>query len=144
MTDDLDKSTSPTERRQSRRLKDNCEAQIIANLSILDSDAGPHPEPLIFLGVTKDLSAEGLGVIVPSASISENYCSETKGLKLSLYLPDGAVALEVRPVRCVPIDENDTSRGFLMGAEIIGVNEHREEFERYLRALSSITPEDKP
>ena len=144
MTDDVDKPTFPTERRQSRRLKDNCEAQIIANLSILDSDAGPHPEPLIFLGVTKDLSAEGLGVIVPSASISENYCSETKGLKLSLYLPDGAVALEVRPVRCVPIDENDTSRGFLMGAEIIGVNEHREEFERYLRALSNQTPETKP
>jgi hypothetical protein len=144
MTDDLDKSTFPTERRQSRRLKDNCEAQIIANLSILDSDAGPLPEPLIFLGVTKDLSAEGLGVILPSASISENYCSETKGLKLSLYLPDGAVALEVRPVRCVPIDENDTSGGFLMGAEIIGVNEHREEFERYLRALSSKTPEAKP
>jgi hypothetical protein len=144
MTDDLDKSTFPIERRQSRRLKDNCEAQIIANLSILDSDAGPHSEPLIFLGLTKDLSAEGLGVIVPSASISENYCSETKGLKLSLYLPDGAVALEVRPVRCVPIDENDTSRGFLMGAEIIGVNEHREEFERYLQALSSKTPEAKP
>jgi len=144
MTDNSDKSSPPKERRQSRRLKDNCEAQIIVNLSILDSDAGPHPEPLIFLGVTKDLSAEGLGIIVPSASISENYCSETKGLKLSLYLPDGAVALEVRPVRCVPIDENDTNRGFLMGAEIIGVNEHREEFERYLRALSKQTPEDKP
>ena len=144
MTDQPDKSTFPIERRQSRRLKDHCEAQIIANLSILESDAGPQPEPLIFLGVTKDISAEGLGVIVPSASISENYCSETKGLKLSLYLPEGAVALEVRPVRCVPIDENDASRGFLMGAEIIGVNEHREEFERYLSALSKITPETKP
>jgi hypothetical protein len=144
MTDELDKPTLQKERRQSRRLKDNCEAQLIANLSILDSDAGPQPEPLIFMGITKDLSAEGLGVIVPSASVSENYCSETKGLKLSLYLPDGAVALEVRPVRCVPIDENDAGRGFLMGAEIIGVNEHREEFERYLQALSSITPETKP
>ena len=144
MTDDLDKSTFPTERRQSRRLKDHCEAQLIANLSILDSDAGPHAEPLIFLGVTRDLSAEGLGVVLPSAQISENYCSETKGLKLSLYLPDGAVALEIKPVRCVPLDESDTSQGFLMGAAIIGVNEHREAFERYLLALSNITPEDKP
>ena len=144
MTNELDKPAFQKERRQSRRLKDNCEAQLIVNLSILDSDAGPHPEPLIFMGITKDLSAEGLGVIVPSASISENYCSETKGLKLSLYLPDGAVALEVRPVRCVPLDEHDTTQGFLMGAEIIGVNEHREEFERYLRALSNQTPETKP
>ena len=144
MTDHLDKSTLPIERRQSRRLRDCCEAQLIANLSILDSDAGPHPEPLIFLGVTRDLSAEGLGVVLPSAHISENYCSETKGLKLSLYLPDGAVALEVKPVRCVPLDERDTGQGFLMGATIIGVNEHREEFERYLLALSRITPEAKP
>ncbi len=143
MTDQLDKSTFPTERRQSRRLKDNCEAQLIANLSILDSDAGPHPEPVIFLGVTKDLSANGIGVILPFSSISENYCSETKGLKLSLYLPDGAVALEVKPVRCVPLDDNDTGQGFLMGATIIGVND-REEFERYLLALSSATPEAKP
>ena len=144
MTDDLDKSKFPTERRQSRRLKDHCEAQLIANLSILDRDAGPHPEQVIFLGVTKDLSAEGLGVVLPSAHISEDYCSETKGLKLSLYLPDGAVALEIKPVRCVPLDERDTSQGFLMGAAIIGVDEHREEFERYLLALSSITPEAKP
>lgn len=144
MTDNLDKLTFPTERRKSRRLKDSCEAQLIANLSILDSDAGAHTEPLIFLGVTKDLSAEGLGVILPSAPINENYCSETKGVKLSLYLPDGAVALEVKPVRCVPLDERDTGQGFLMGATIIGVNEHREEFERYLLALSSATPEAKP
>jgi hypothetical protein len=144
MTNYLDKPIFPHERRQSRRLKDNCDAQLIANLSILDSNAGPHPESLIFLGVTRDLSAEGVSVILPSASISENYCSETRGLKLSLYLPDGAVALEVRPVRCVPLDDHDTGQGFLMGATIIGVDEHREEFERYLLALSNATPEAKP
>ncbi len=142
MTDDLNRPIFLIERRQSRRLKDNCEAQLVANLSILDHDAGTHPE-LIFLGVTKDLSAQGLGVILPSAPINEDYWTETKGLKLTLYLPAGAVALEVKSVRCVPLDERDTGQGFLMGAAITSVNEHQEEFERYLLALSRATPEAK-
>ena len=144
MTDDLDKPTARTERRQSRRLKDNCEAQLVANLSILDSDGAAHPGQLIFLGVTKDINSKGLGVIVPSATMSENYCQETKGLKLSLYLPEGAVALEVKPVRCVPLDENDSSQGFLMGATITGVEDHQEAFDRYLLSLSEAFPEVKP
>lgn len=133
----VDQLASSIERRRTRRLRVRCDAELVADLSLLDTDAqNGAAEPLIFFGQTRDLSATGLGLVLPSTPIDEGYCDETNSLKLSLHLPSGVLDLEVNPVRCFPLDESDTSSGYLMGAEIVSIGNH-EEFARYLDSFSN-------
>jgi hypothetical protein len=132
----VDQLASSIERRRTRRLRVRCDAELVADLSLLDSGAEMAAEPLIFFGQTRDLSATGLGLVLPSTPIDENYCEEVNLLKLSLHLPSGVVDLEVNPVRCFPLDVTDTAQGYVMGARIVSVGEP-EEFERYLDSFST-------
>jgi hypothetical protein len=132
----VDQLASSIERRRTRRLRVRCDAELVADLSLLDSGAELAAEPLIFFGQTRDLSSTGLGLVLPSTPIDENYCDESNLLKLSLHLPSGVVDLEVNPVRCFPLDESDTAMGYLMGARIISISGQVEEFERYLDSFS--------
>src|SRR6185295_19563380 len=61
----LDHLTSSIERREMRRLKVRCEVELLANLSLLDTEAGEPLESLIFLGQTSDLSTGGLAMVIP-------------------------------------------------------------------------------
>jgi hypothetical protein len=124
----LDHLTSSIERREMRRLKVKCEVELLADLSLLDTDAGEPLESLIFMGQTSDLSAAGLAMIIPSTIIDERFC-------LSLHLPDGVIRLEVTPVRCERITGANSSQGYLLGTRITDVKQ-RERFERYIERLS--------
>src|SRR5687768_18563085 len=95
----LDHLTSAIERREMRRLKVRCEVELLADLSLLDADAGEPLESLIFMGETSDLSTAGLAVVVPSMIIDERFCDGDYSLNLTLHLPEGAITLEVTPVR---------------------------------------------
>ena len=57
-----------------RRLKVKCEVELLADLSLLDTDAGEPRESLIFMGQTSDLSTAGLAMVVPSMIIDERFC----------------------------------------------------------------------
>src|SRR5687768_10197770 len=58
----LDHLTSSIERREMRRLKVKCEVELLADLSLLDTDAGEPLHSLIFMGQTSDLSAAGIAM----------------------------------------------------------------------------------
>ena len=131
----LDHLTSSIERREMRRLKVRCEVELQADLSLLDTEAGEPLESLIFMGQTSDLSANGLAMIIPATIIDERFCEGGNLLKLSLHLPDGAVRLEVTPVRCERISGVNSSPGYLLGTKITGVN-HRERLEQYIERMS--------
>src|SRR5262247_1177066 len=96
----LEKLASSIERRRLRRLKVKCEVELVANLSLLDSEVECSDSSLVFLGRTHDLSAGGIGMVLPSTIIDERFCSGTNRLNLSLYAPGGVIDLEVSPVRC--------------------------------------------
>ena len=131
----LDHLTSSIERREMRRLKVTCEVELLADLSLLDTDAGEPLESLIFMGQTSDLSSAGLAMIIPSTIIDERFCSGDNRLHLSLHLPDGVIRLEVTPVRCERITGANSSQGYLLGTRITDVKQ-RERFERYIERLS--------
>jgi hypothetical protein len=135
----VDKPNFSTERRHSQRLKARLDAELAANLSILDVNADVPAELLIFFGETKDLSAHGVSLVLPSISIDEKYCSERDRVKVSLHLPEGSVALEVEPVRCVPLNPEDVGQGFLLGARILSISDHQGNLERYLRTIPNAT-----
>src|SRR6185503_8668078 len=87
----LDHLTSAIERREMRRLKVKCEVELLADLSLLDTDAGEPLESLIFMGQTSDLSTAGIAMIIPTMTIDERFCDGGNRLTLSLHLPDGVI-----------------------------------------------------
>lgn len=131
----LDHLTSAIERREMRRLKVRCEVELLADLSLLDADAGEPLESLIFMGETSDLSTAGLAMILPSMIIDERFCGGDNRLNLSLHLPDGVIRLEVTPVRCERITGTNSAHGYLLGTKITDVKQ-RDRFERYIERLS--------
>ncbi|HET8781310.1 MAG TPA: PilZ domain-containing protein [Pyrinomonadaceae bacterium] len=131
----LDHLTSSIERREMRRLKVKCEVELLADLSLLDTDAGEPLESLIFMGQTSDLSAAGIAMIIPSTIIDERFCDGDNRLNLSLHLPEGVIRLEVTPVRCERITGVNSSQGYLLGTKITDVTQ-RERFEQYIERMS--------
>src|SRR6185503_704261 len=130
----VEQNSSPHERRRAPRLKAGCDAELTTSLAILDSDAQSQDELLVFFGRTKDLSAGGLSLILPSTLIDERYCGDDARLQLSLHLPTGPVNLEVNAVRCEPLREEDTALGYLVGAQILSIDDNRDEYDDYLRS----------
>lgn len=131
----LDHLASSIERREMRRLKVKCEVELLADLSLLDADAGEPLHSLIFMGQTSDLSAAGIAMIIPSTIIDERFCAGDHRLNLALHLPDGVVRIEVSPVRCERITGVNSSQGYLLGTKITDVKQ-RERFERYIESIS--------
>jgi hypothetical protein len=131
----VDTPTFSTERRHSQRLKVRCDAELTASLSILDGDANVPAQSLIFFGETRDLNAQGVGLVLPSISIDKNFCRESDRVKISLHLPEGSVALEAEPVRCVPLNPEDIGQGSLLGARIVSISDNDGNLERYLKTL---------
>jgi hypothetical protein len=136
----VDRTASSIERRQAQRLKIHCDAELTANLAILDNDAFAPVDSLVFFGRTKDLSAGGLALVLPSTPIDERYCNDSTRLRVSLHLPTGSVQLEVNPVRCVPLNQEDSGRGYLMGAQILSLDDQRDEYDQFLRTVSDLKP----
>ena len=131
----LDHLVSSIERREMRRLKVKCEVELLADLSLLDADAGEPLHSLIFMGQTSDVSSVGIAMIIPSTIIDERFCGGDHRLNLALHLPDGVVGIEVSPVRCERITGVNSAQGYLLGTKITNVT-HRDRFERYLERLS--------
>ena len=135
----LEKLASSIERRSVRRLKAKCEVELMASLSLLDNDVQNSDSSLVFLGRTHDLSAAGLGMVLPSTMIDERFCSGSNRLILSLHVPDGVIAMEVSPVRCERLASPFMGYGYLLGTRITKVDD-RAQFERYLDTLSGAKP----
>lgn len=131
----LDKLASSIERRRMRRLKARCEIELSATLSLLDNDVQNCDSSLIFLGRTQDLSAAGMGMVLPSTLIDERFCSGSNRLNLALHVPDGVISMEVSPVRCERLTGTYAGQGYLLGTKITNVDD-RPRFERYLESLT--------
>ena len=117
-----------------RRLRVRCEIELTATLSLLDNDVQNCESSLIFLGRTHDLSAAGLGMVLPSTIIDERFCSGGNRLNLSLHVPGGVIAMEVSPVRCERLKGPFVGQGYLLGTEITNVDD-RAKFEQYLETI---------
>jgi len=109
--------------------------ELVASLSLLDNDVEDANAPLIFLGNTHDLSAGGLGMVLPSTIIDERFCTGNHRLNLSLYAPQGVIGLEVCPVRCERLAGPYAGQGYLLGTKITSVK-NQDQFNLYLETLS--------
>ena len=113
--------------------------RLTASVSVIERDApseSPH-HPLTVLGYTRDISADGLALIVPSIGMGSDITEgESYVLRIILALPLGDVALSAVVVRQERLDENSTDIGFLIGTRITEMEAgERDLYLEYLHTL---------
>ena len=89
-------------------------------------------------GVTHDISATGLGLVVPAIRINDRYLSTPdQTLRLLLQYPGATIEMHVIAVRYEQLDREGASGGYLIGARITWMSEaDRTHFESSLRQFS--------
>jgi hypothetical protein len=120
------------------------EARYKARLPFSVSLAGSKPlvegvrrRPPHLEGFTRDLSATGLALIVPSILLGEHHLTgEGRALLIRLELPAGPIELQAVPARYERLDEHETDKGYLVGARITKMSEEmRARLDEYLHSL---------
>ena len=110
-----------------------------ASVSVIEGEApADHaPSPLSVLGYTRDISANGLALIVPSIALSEDELkSGASRLRVILALPVGDVEMVVTHARHERLDESEAEVGYLIGVSISVMSEGaRDLYLEYLRGL---------
>ncbi len=89
-------------------------------------------------GTTLDLSASGLGLIVPAIRINDRYLTAPDQiLHLLLEFPSGQIEMRVAPVRYEQLDREGAADGYLIGVRIADMSdEARASFDEYLKSLT--------
>ena len=91
-------------------------------------------EKLSVLGETKDLSSSGIGFIVSSIRIKENYLvGEQRLLNAEIDFPTGKVRMQVVGQRYEQVGLHVSTARYLIGAKIVQISEDdREAYEHFL------------
>ena len=122
-----------------RRRMPRYRARVAVSLSIFEEkpkvNGARHTQTLE--GYTRDLSVNGLALILPAIRIGERYLTDGRTLRVTLELPDGPVQMHVIAVRYERIEEEDaTDKGYLIGARIHTIsNTDRDNFIAYLETV---------
>lgn len=90
-------------------------------------------------GTTSDISASGLGLIVPAIRINDRYLTAPdQTLHVLLELPSGQIEMRVAPVRYEQLErERAPQGGYLIGVRIADMSDDaRAHFETYLKELT--------
>ncbi|HEY0658153.1 MAG TPA: PilZ domain-containing protein [Pyrinomonadaceae bacterium] len=91
-------------------------------------------EKLTIFGETKDLSGSGIGFIVSSIRIRENYLvGEGCTLNVEIDLPTGKVQMQVIGRRYEQVGQHISTARYLIGAQIVNIgDEDRDVYEHFL------------
>lgn len=126
--------------RRSPRFKAQLRARLLFTVVLSGETSASGSGKLHLVGHTKDISEIGIALVVPIAEIDERYLTaEGSKLQLELFLPSGTIKITARPVHYKLLDEssgeNVFTEGYLIGAEITKVSDHKL-FVEYLSTLS--------
>jgi hypothetical protein len=126
-------------RRRAPRYVTHLEVGLALNVSLPGADAAKkETQPLKLAGYTRDISASGLALIVPSIRVGGQYVTgENRRLRIMLKLPTGPIEIHATPVRYSPLDEDDgVDTGYLVGVQIVSMSdEDRARFTAYLEQM---------
>ena len=113
-------------------------ARLAASLSIFEekSKVNGARQTQTLEGYTRDLSVNGLALILPAIRIGERYLTDGRTLRVTLELPNGPIQIHVVAVRYERLEEDPTDKGYLIGARITAMsNPDRESFADYLETI---------
>ncbi len=106
-----------------RRRSPRMTARLPVIVSLLEAEGGA--EPANVTGHTRDLSADGLGLVLPNIRVGGRYLvGDSVTLRVTLKLPAGYARLYATPVRYERLeDEDGPDRGFLVGLRLTETSE---------------------
>ncbi len=82
-------------------------------------DAGSGAEPANSSGHTRDLSEDGLGLVLPNIRVGGRYLvGDSVTLRVTLKLPEGYARLYGTPVRYQKLEDEGADKGFLIGLRL--------------------------
>jgi c-di-GMP-binding flagellar brake protein YcgR len=104
-----------------RRRAPRYRVSLPVSVSLLDAEASA--EPALVQGRTRDVSSDGIGVVLPNRRVGGRYLvGDSVTLRVTLKLPDGYARLYGTPVRYEKL-ETATDRGFLVGIRLTDTSE---------------------
>jgi hypothetical protein len=124
-----------------RRRAPRYNVRVSFSISILDDKAeyGNTRPPLTLVGRTRNVSASGLALTVPSLNLGTRQLNdENSTLRLILDLQGERVEVIVTPVRSHPLDGADKDSGYFIGARITHMSDAAlARYTGFLRSLRS-------
>jgi len=133
-------SNAASDRREAPRHKTLRAARLLFTVARPELEARLHslPDSLSVIGHTRDISTNGLSLVVPGLHVRDSELFGVEGsLRLTLSLPTGIVDIEAKPVRYEWLGEQSEKRSYLIGARITGIrDDERARFDQYLSALA--------
>jgi c-di-GMP-binding flagellar brake protein YcgR len=119
-------------RRYARRYRARVEASVQLVAPTLAGDALTPP----LACHTCDVSATGVGLVVPVVRVGERYLAgEGRLLRVRLELPTGALTLHAAPVRYERLEEPET--GYVIGAHFTPLDDDaRARLDGFLKTLA--------
>lgn len=104
-----------------RRRSPRYRVSLPVSVSLLDAEASA--EPALVQGRTRDVSSDGIGVILPNIRVGGRYLvGDSVTLRVTLKLPDGYARLYGTPVRYEKL-ETASDKGFLVGIRLTETSE---------------------
>jgi hypothetical protein len=116
-----------------RRRSPRYRVSLPVSVSLLDAEASA--EPALVQGRTRDVSSDGIGVILPNIRVGGRYLvGDSVTLRVTLKLPDGYARLYGTPVRYEKL-ETATDKGFLVGIRLTETSERDQAlFVNYIKS----------
>ncbi|PYS83954.1 MAG: hypothetical protein DMF67_06695 [Acidobacteria bacterium] len=119
--------TLASERRHRLRRQAELGVHLLTSMALLDVGVVENGESrgLSFLGTTRDISVEGLCLVLPSVRVDERYfADEIRQFDVVLNLPTASVRVQASPVYCRRLAEREPEEGYLIGMRFLEMSEH--------------------
>src|SRR5262249_9437536 len=95
------------DRRKAVRLNHRLGAVLMAQVPVAGAAQSDDGTSVLFMGITQNVSQHGIALIIPAIGIDKTYCRTSKPMNLSLHLRGASVSLQVEPIFCAPLQQND-------------------------------------
>jgi c-di-GMP-binding flagellar brake protein YcgR len=129
------------ERRRARRVSVSLPVKV--SRPVRGNRSNGAKRETIIEGHTLDMSATGLGLVLPAIRVADYYLTgEDRRLWLKLDLPEGDVEMEVAPVRYESLDEHKTEHGYLIGVRITEISQEHQ--AAYVLQIAKFLKEGHP
>lgn len=124
-----------TEASHSLRRKHNLPIKVVFEPIYSTGGLGREQENIYISGETYDISKTGVGFIVQSIRVRENYLvGQDRRLNAEIDLPNGKVRMKLIGRRYEKVGVHLSTERFLVGAEIVEMSkDDREVYEHFLK-----------
>src|SRR5437870_331032 len=110
------------DRRQSPRLRTRLSFTI--SLCRKSNSNGLQPRAQALKGYTRDLSMNGLALLVPKVHLDGHHlAAEGRELQLTLELPGGSISMQIIPHRYEQLEVSECGCAYVIGAKILQIDD---------------------